>query len=410
MLYYTSSRFPFLQRTKHIPPLPVDIIDLLLDVVRHDSNLLSSCSLVSRTWLLRTRPRMFSKVVVMNRTRMARLLILMKSPYCTLRPYLQQMAIDPERDNELWLHSFLNLVSMKGISLRHLTLPTFPRSGPESLAFDPRNLPLTSLHINIRQGTVEEIMQFVCIFSDSLECLALRIHSPHISHSRRSISMGGHRLFSFPRLRRLSLEGAQPVVQSMDWLSQYANLKRVSSLYVGLGLDGDCHDRYDVDCRIATFLNSSCTTVETLSLDFDWVSPVSRLDLSGLYKLRAIRIKWTGGNPRDISQAADIIRSAHTAPLTTVQLLNFDFGRSRKTIEAALPAWTYLDDLLSSRKPLGFPYLREVVVTPGRLMGLLPRCQNCGYLTNELIRSFWKFDWDRYISEERRVHHSFRSN
>ncbi|KAL0579093.1 hypothetical protein V5O48_002935 [Marasmius crinis-equi] len=237
---------------------------------------------------------------------MARLLALMKSPCCTLRPYLRRMTIDPERDNELWLDSFLALTAMKGISLRHLTVPNLPKLGRASTVFNSYMVPLISLHINIRYCTVEETMRFVCVFSHSLENLALRIDPSHVAQWSISRGMGSDQPYSFPRLRNLNIEGPQPAVHYMDWFSQCAVLKSVSSIYLGLGLEGDC-DHYDTDHRVSAFLNSTCATVERVFLDYNWVSPVSResgillLQPFGTHDSSFIPVRYQLGGPVQVA-------------------------------------------------------------------------------------------------------------
>lgn len=257
-------------------PLPVDIVDLLLDTLHHDGKVLTLCSLVSRVWLLRTRPRMFSQGVVINRTKMARLLILLKSPYCTLRPHLQKMTIDPMRDNELWLDSFFTLIAAKGISLRHLTVPNLPALRTDSSCLSmPCIVPLISLHITVSPDHgVVETMDFIYLFSSSLENLAIHGHSATVP---RPIFMGiAGRHQTFPRLQNLDIDGVQSLLQYIDWFSQFVVLSSLSSLYLGLDYCGSpLYDKNEISRRINIFLNRACPNVESLFLDYGWASPVS---------------------------------------------------------------------------------------------------------------------------------------
>ncbi|KAG7095317.1 hypothetical protein E1B28_006082 [Marasmius oreades] len=389
---------------KRTLPLPVDIVDLLLDTLHHDGKVLTLCSLVSRVWLLRTRPRMFSQGVVINRTKMARLLILLKSPYCTLRPHLQKMTIDPMRDNELWLDSFFTLIAAKGISLRHLTVPNLPALRTDSSCLSmPCIVPLISLHITVSPDHgVLETMDFIYLFSNSLENLAIRGHSATVP---RPIFMGiAGRHQTFPRLQNLDIDGVQSLLQYIDWFSQFVVLSSLSSLYLGLDYCGSpLYDKNEISRRINIFLNRACPNVESLFLDYGWASPVSEgVNLSELYRLRALKINWTGGSPGDVFRAIDIIRTARASSLATVHVSNFDFGRPRKMVEKSTSAWSSLDDLLSTRRPPTFPLLRNVKVSPSRLLVYFPQSRQHGLLcdtgaTDSPVR---KFIWDNYIRLE----------
>ncbi|KAF9269733.1 hypothetical protein L218DRAFT_286427 [Marasmius fiardii PR-910] len=382
--HHTSRRGTHSRPKKRTTPLPVDIIDVLLDSLHNDNMTLSLCSLVSRTWLLRSRPRMFSHDIVINRTKMARLLVLMKSPHCTLRPYLQRMTIDSTRDNELWLESFFTLVATKGVSLRHLTVPNFPslRTSSTTLSM-PYIVPLLSLHINVSPTSgVAETMRFIHLFSNSLENLAIR--GSFVAHTLPTCTGLASRYQALPRLRNLDLDGVQ-------------------SLYLGLDCrESKVYDESDFGRCINIFISCSCPNVENLFLDYGWASPVSGIDLSELYRLHAFKINWTGRSPGDVFRAIDIIRTARTASLTTINVSNYDFGCSQKMLEASASAWSCLDDLLATRKSSGFPLLRSVKISPSRLFAFFPQCRRRGYLSDTSVTASYllhrKFSWDRHIS------------
>ncbi|EEB91597.1 hypothetical protein MPER_10019 [Moniliophthora perniciosa FA553] len=91
------------------PPLPIELIERIIDVYHDDRPFLKECSLVSRTWTPRTRLHLFSKYSTMIQTRFYQnsyrdddnertptdiFCDILDNPFCTITPYIRSMRID----------------------------------------------------------------------------------------------------------------------------------------------------------------------------------------------------------------------------------------------------------------------------------------------------------------------------
>ncbi|ESK94508.1 hypothetical protein Moror_7975 [Moniliophthora roreri MCA 2997] len=387
--------------TTSVSPLPLDIVDVILEELRHEKIALDSCSLVCRAWTHYSRPHRFSETIIVHRAKLVKLLRLLDSPHCTLRPYLRSMTVDQtERGRCAWIESFFALIRRKDIALRELTIPSFT-TGLNVAFLRSGIVPLRSLHLNVKGCSVEETMQFVCLFCDTLESLALRGCST-IGPSTYSQSEWRRAYPSchFPHLRKFHIEGVQWMTGYMEWFRQFAALEVLSSLYLSFGyFDDPCRigdgiSHTDVDFYVASFLANACGAVEILTLDYDWSSPISRLDLSTLPRLYRLSVIWHGRASADVATLATLMSSARMSALSGIHLSNFDFEGGLKKASIAT-AWSRLDAALSRTHPALFPCLRNVEVSPARLLALLPGCRRTvnvrsGRTSRKIA---WSFPW-----------------
>jgi hypothetical protein len=83
------------------PPLPVELVDAIIDRVRDDANymerrrILGVCSLVSKSWLPRSRSHLFRQVQLLTyrRQRIGQFLNLLSSPISTITPYVKVLDL-----------------------------------------------------------------------------------------------------------------------------------------------------------------------------------------------------------------------------------------------------------------------------------------------------------------------------
>jgi hypothetical protein len=90
--------------------LPPEIVDAFIDQVvanvffEVNKNLLGTCSLVSKSWLPRSRQHLFQRVVIPQEEGVKPFLDLLYSPLCTIKPYVQILDLEEGMDNNpIWL-------------------------------------------------------------------------------------------------------------------------------------------------------------------------------------------------------------------------------------------------------------------------------------------------------------------
>jgi hypothetical protein len=101
-----------------VPKLPPEIVDAFIDQVHEDlfvevnTNLLGTCSLVSKSWLPRSRQHLFQRVVIPKEEGAMPFLDLLYSPFCTIKPYVQILELEEGGDNNpIWLGDGLPMLS-----------------------------------------------------------------------------------------------------------------------------------------------------------------------------------------------------------------------------------------------------------------------------------------------------------
>ncbi|KAJ7192421.1 hypothetical protein GGX14DRAFT_380089, partial [Mycena pura] len=70
--------------------LPFELQDLVIGDMQGDHDALSSCSLVSKSWLHLSRPYLFGSVTI-NDGHFVAFLRLKASPYCTFIPFIKKL-------------------------------------------------------------------------------------------------------------------------------------------------------------------------------------------------------------------------------------------------------------------------------------------------------------------------------
>jgi hypothetical protein len=124
--YYQSFILAFIMSTATGPELPPEITDAIIDqvselnvTIKYRKELLGVCSLVSKSWLPRSRHYLFVGVVI---DRMRPFLGLLASPLCTIRPFVQVLQLEEEsKGDELYRLSALPALQHFSISYGKFT-------------------------------------------------------------------------------------------------------------------------------------------------------------------------------------------------------------------------------------------------------------------------------------------------
>ncbi|ESK89273.1 hypothetical protein Moror_5158 [Moniliophthora roreri MCA 2997] len=344
------------------PPLPIELIERIIDVHHDDKPFLKECSLVSRTWVPRTRLHLFSKSSTMIQTRFYQTSYrshdneedkrtptdvfceILDNPFCTITPYVRSMRIDagnrskqgntyigetgyPEWFPKLWN----SLNSKKENDALNLTL-LWMEVHPEALGQIPPGVlnTLTSLSMWVSPPiSASELKGMHLLFAflghlESLEELRLaftinhRIVEPSGSGERKPVRLN--------RLQRLHLRDNTSGNLVLPWFSipglvEIPNLRNVFLDLFGVRsilnketvqsfLDGICRVGKVED--LIVYFHSTESNVQVLSeLDLRDLSELKVLDIR-----THIRESNQIVNSEDFAKVVQFVLTARVSELT----------------------------------------------------------------------------------------------
>ncbi|KAJ7902616.1 hypothetical protein B0H14DRAFT_2666831 [Mycena olivaceomarginata] len=196
--------------------LPQELIELVIDQVALESRpSLKSCSLVRRSWVPRSRSRLFERLgshAIRN---------LVRSPYCTFLPHVRTVLFSSEDFDDILVEDMCRLTHV-----RTLDVYMYNCDVPEKVySFLAAAFPdITSLQVSCNLPGQPPPIDFISCFA------ALRELDIHDSVSDRLYHPSGEMPSPPPRgLRRMKLSGNSPG-PILAWLHATRHLPNVDSL------------------------------------------------------------------------------------------------------------------------------------------------------------------------------------
>ncbi|KAG7091167.1 hypothetical protein E1B28_010219 [Marasmius oreades] len=313
-----------------LPFFPLELCEAVIDHCHDIRPSLSACSLVSRSWLPRSRSHLFASGITLTANNIRTFCSLMDSQYCTMAPFIRSSVIFLIRVSSfLQLESLLKTVEQAFISNRlrisSITLVCIPHQLLHTSQLVALASTLTSLSLI---GTLwydekesfslkaRRILDFVISFP-SLETLEIGYETPgRIVPYTPLVSVSDCPRLSLPRLKRLQL-GDIPYNAFLPWFLvpgavDFPNL-RFLSFFMG-------HTTLNVEPHlIQELLDRICApTVETLSFWYLWES-LPDLDLGAFKELRSLELYACSGDKSYYTKLPELISTVPTlgrVPLT----------------------------------------------------------------------------------------------
>ena len=245
-------RVSLAKATVHIPCLPPELIDYIIDFLHAHKASLVACSFVGRKWVASSRLHLFESVYIRSST-IEQLLNLLASPLCTITTSIRRVSLN---DMELIPRLVLVIPRVRCIGI-------CPNSPYSQRSFKSRHQAqeFTELShlifMSTRFDTLNELFDLVCAVP-RLEALTI---------SNIIISSGGPALTPFvqtgshilPTLRELWLT-TEWAVKILEWLQQHPrSYRNLTKFTIGADWSADVH-------TVADFLKTLGLSLEELHI------------------------------------------------------------------------------------------------------------------------------------------------
>ncbi|KAF8877370.1 hypothetical protein BD779DRAFT_1804006 [Infundibulicybe gibba] len=280
--------------TPAIPPLPPEVIDLIIDQLagEDDRRTLKSCSLVCRSWLPRARHYLFSTISVV-RTKSIPALHLLRSPLCTIHPHVRRLELCVNPSSTASMATFIQEINARS-TLLLLRMKTSPGAGLTLVDGDLQVLlpMLRNLrHLKLQHFRFKTLENRIRLFSSlpALETLVIYGVDSQ-SYNTGSPSKDDH-IYTMPppaNLRHIFI-GTVNVPHELHWLTVHCR-HPLTTLHLH-NLTSECLP------ILLDYLRQS-SQLQCLSFDFcRWETPedlqfdlMARIDLTSQQDLRCLRL------------------------------------------------------------------------------------------------------------------------
>ncbi|KAJ7210770.1 hypothetical protein GGX14DRAFT_565375 [Mycena pura] len=158
--------------------LPLELKDLIIDLIRGDKKAMASCGLVSRVWLHLSRPHLFGSVILRDHT-YKDFLRLKASRQCTFTPSIRTLSISRPEMDKLYGMDFTELIP--------------------KLAGFPSLTCLRVFHVCWTDLSADSVNKFLAVFHDITE---LDIQNTTFEAPHHLIAL----LARLPRLEKVTLQ------------------------------------------------------------------------------------------------------------------------------------------------------------------------------------------------------------
>ncbi|KAJ8076699.1 hypothetical protein PM082_001122 [Marasmius tenuissimus] len=273
------------------PILPPELCDAVIDHCKYNRSTLGACSLVSKTWLPRSRSLLFH-AISLSKLNLHSLCPLLASPHCTIAPFIQSCTVFPrvssdelEKLMSTMEHSvFRRLQQLTSIVTICIPPQWLAQNTSTSLVSTITSLSVVGLlwyeETESFSEKCRQILQFASAFT-LLESLEIGYETPGrvVPYTPTTQDLSCFPKIALPRLRRLLL-GDVPYNVLLPWFlipgAGAVELPSLSffSFYIG-------YETLNVDSELLQeFLDTVCSpTVEEISFWLVWESfPALKLD------------------------------------------------------------------------------------------------------------------------------------
>lgn len=341
------------------------MLNLIIEHYSDDRKTLSSCSLVSKSWLQSTRYYIFGDIILhLGGSHESRFLALLGHPLCTFSTSVRKMWILPAQSTDLSKEVNDNIAQLgKLTSVRTLRIhcqKIIPSRTLSALATAFKDI--NALVMMLRFHALSEAIRFMCSFPVLEEVHFEPVRTPPGDFPSADIQMP-------PQLRSLHLD----TLRSHErWFAdnRVATLSTLSILNIR---------PLDDVARLDEMLEIFNTSIRHLTLqfasqkgDFD-----VRMNLGHSTQLRYLEIDLSKLTRRHVLHALASVCSPHLETIV---------WRTRRSFNFSAELWSGLDTLLADRDTL--PTLKKfVIMAPKPSMATLnlrlhmPTCDALGILS-----------------------------
>ncbi|KAJ6587086.1 hypothetical protein DFH09DRAFT_245464 [Mycena vulgaris] len=320
--------------------IPAEVAELIIDRCQHYPTL-SSCSLVCKSWLSRSRFRLFSAPVkVVGVPDVEAFVATLQHPMCTVHPYIHSLSIHQSSSNPSLLnHVIPVLTGLSNLTYFEVVAENALLSDETQALFRSSFKSVRHLLLRMTFATCADAVDLVCSFP-LLE--SLRLHARWIGSSPPPVS-------TLPvGLHTLDLDGF--LDDALGWLLSCPTNPAISSVQLREVAERELGIVFGYVRSIAATLKNfklSFLDVRTertfLGFEFDHID---------IYELRTLEI--TGRNSNDVAMVVHVLSHIH-APL--LEEISFT---SLVSVNPGRLAWAELAERLSWHT---YTNLRKVTVT-----------------------------------------------
>ncbi|KAJ6523989.1 hypothetical protein B0H19DRAFT_1244052 [Mycena capillaripes] len=342
------------------PPFPPELTDIIIDLVavqkakRVRANL-AACSLVCHVWLNRSRRHFFDNCrLLLARHNMDGFATLIRSPLCTIRPYVHQLSLRNSGYDRFDNISDALAQLTRVVSLRLIGSDWEAHGAPPRLGF-MQSLPnVVDLEVDCAEvGDLDHALQIFCAFpalsSLSIKSLAVkeeRLWS--VPYAPASYLLPSY-VTPPPHLSSLRIE-APAVIHILHWMN-WGGSSRITTFYLRLTACG-----HEDAMPLRQFLQSQSVSLEDCTLIYTFPR-LNQEELKQTFDFRAFtRLKHLHLGPlfglldRDGPYHLTIPWIIHTLTSPVLARLTLELDGERFDMLPDLPSvWTPVDTFLSDK-------------------------------------------------------------